>query len=364
MPRLRHFVLSLTIAIGWSVEAAECTPMVDASAGNVAAGTTLSSLDRPRSSDSVFHVADGSLAKSGMPLNSGAVVIAGRLLASPFVISRENGDVLINGEIVARFGRNVSPENQRMKRLAVSLERRLLIDESVLVFGQNVITFSDESSALEVLRTLSTTESPAVRVTTIMSSELEGIETVTSDEWQAVFASFQPDDNLSQAISNHFESFEEENESTTWQATVDTSSQVMYGLSVVGMLLVAFSSGTLLRSPPRVAIRWSEIVPSAESPGAIQRCLFFIAAYSVFDLVATLLAVKTGQFEELNPLGAGLILAPAALAFFKIFATSLGTGLLWRLKDYHGAQVASWWLCMILTLVTVRWVTVQSLFFV
>jgi len=55
---------------------------------------------------------------------------------------------------------------------------------------------------------------------------------------------------------------------------------------------------------------------------------------------------------------------PAALAAFKVSATCLGTGLLWRLKNYHGAQVASWWLCMILTLVTVRWVTVQSLFFV
>jgi len=55
---------------------------------------------------------------------------------------------------------------------------------------------------------------------------------------------------------------------------------------------------------------------------------------------------------------------PAALAAFKVSATCLGTGLLWRLKHYHGAQVASWWLCMILTLVTVRWVTVQSLFFV
>ena len=96
----------------------------------------------------------------------------------------------------------------------------------------------------------------------------------------------------------------------------------------------------------------------------MQRCLLLIAAYSLFDLIATVMALKTGHVEELNPLGVGLILAPAALAAFKVSATCLGTGLLWKLKNYHGAQVASWWLCMILTLVTVRWVTVQSLFFV
>ena len=138
----------------------------------------------------------------------------------------------------------------------------------------------------------------------------------------------------------------------------------MYGLSVVGMLLIALSAGTLLGHPPKNSGSWSRIVRSPRTLSAVRRCLILIVAYSLFDLIATLLALRTGHVEEINTFGVGLILAPAALAAFKVSATCLGAGLLWTLKNYHGAQVASWWLCMIMTLVTVRWVTVQSLFFV
>lgn len=298
----------------------------------------------------------------GIPIDCGSVVLRGQLMEPPYVITRSDDKVLVNREVVG------IATGHDARQLAARIERHLFNENWLMVFDPEVIAFVDPEEGMALVGELARANSVAENVKRIMSFELQGAETVTSGEWQTALLNFQPDESIVQ----QYHEYENEMESTNWQSKEDSeeslkvhdSTSTMYGLSVVGMLLIALSMGTLLGHPPKNSISWSRIVRSPRTLTAMQRCLFLIAAYSLFDLAATLLALKTGHVEELNPFGVGLVLAPAALAAFKVVSTCLGAGLLWKLKNYHGAQVASWWLCMVLTLVTVRWVTVQSLFFV
>ncbi len=58
-----------------------------------------------------------------------------------------------------------------------------------------------------------------------------------------------------------------------------------------------------------------------------------------------------------------MIESPALLAVFKLTSLLLACWILLRLRRYHGAQVASWWMCLVCTVLTFRWVTFNSLFF-
>ncbi len=301
---------------------------------------------------------------SGIEIQHGTVVLRGQRLESPYVVSRTDQLVLINGEVVAAAG----DSEFESRELMAHIERQLLNGECVIAFGKNIVASGYDEECMFLLGTLATADSLHRKIQLIVQSGLQGIRQVTTAEWRAALEDFVPDETLTHDYLDYESEMQSMDAVSEDEADaglqVHDSTRTMYGLSVVGMLLIALSAGTLLGNPPKNSGNWSHIVNSPRTLTAMQRCLVLIAAYSLFDLVATLLALKTGYVEEINPLGVGLILAPAALAAFKVSATCLGTGLLWRLKNYHGAQVASWWLCMILTLVTVRWVTVQSLFFV
>lgn len=301
----------------------------------------------------------------GIPINSGAVLIRGRKLNAPFVVSRDQGLVMVNGEPVSQ---EMPESSDGGKRLAARMERQLFDNRWLVVFDQGIVAYGSEESTMMLMGNLAQAGDVSEKIRHVMNATLEGLDDVTSGELNSALNAFEPDSDLvrqfelyQSEMSSMSEAAEDSVES---ELQVHDSTRTMYGLSVVGMLLIALSTGTLLGHPPKAAARWSRIIRSPRTLSAVQRCLLLIAAYSVFDLAATLLAVRTGHVEELNPFGEGLVFAPAALAAFKVAATGLGMGLLWRLRNYHGAQLASWWLCLVLTLVTVRWVTVQSLFFV
>jgi len=66
--------------------------------------------------------------------------------------------------------------------------------------------------------------------------------------------------------------------------------------------------------------------------------------------------------RELNPLASRLISDPEALVAFKVVATLLGCGVLFALRRHSRAQLASWWMCLVCTMLTFRWLMFNSMF--
>jgi hypothetical protein len=87
-----------------------------------------------------------------------------------------------------------------------------------------------------------------------------------------------------------------------------------------------------------------------------------IAALSGLDLVWTLLASHAGQMAELNPIGTQLLGNPLHLSLFKITATVASCSLLMFLRRHPRAQLATWWMCLICTVLTFRWLVLHSMF--
>lgn len=66
--------------------------------------------------------------------------------------------------------------------------------------------------------------------------------------------------------------------------------------------------------------------------------------------------------RELNPLGSRLIDDPVQLSAFKIATTLLCCTLLYALRGHATARTAAWWLCLVCTVLTFRWLVANSLF--
>ena len=132
-----------------------------------------------------------------------------------------------------------------------------------------------------------------------------------------------------------------------------------YPLTVFGMVLVVIAFGNLLSNEAPLDIQ------SSESPVMERRVKIFlmlIAAFSVLDLIWTLLASRANALTELNPIGAQLITNPIGLLAFKALVTLGAIGILFALRSHRVAQRGAWWACLICTLLTVRWLTFNSMF--
>ena len=132
-----------------------------------------------------------------------------------------------------------------------------------------------------------------------------------------------------------------------------------YPLTIFGMVLVVIAFGNLLSNEAPLDIQPSE---SPVMGRRVKIFLMLIAAFSVLDLIWTLLASRANALTELNPIGSQLIHNPIGLLAFKTLVTVGVIGILFVLRGHRVAQRGAWWACLICTLVTVRWLTFNSMF--
>ncbi|MEZ6133898.1 MAG: DUF5658 family protein [Pirellulaceae bacterium] len=135
--------------------------------------------------------------------------------------------------------------------------------------------------------------------------------------------------------------------------------QVAYPLSTCGMVLVVLATGHLLsiRPPQRHELH----LASPEAAANTVRFVAMIVAFSVLDLIWTILASQAGTMKELNPLGAKLISDPTMLVAFKLSTLTVSATILFYLRSHQRVTLAAWWLCLVLTLLTARWLMFNSL---
>ncbi len=135
-----------------------------------------------------------------------------------------------------------------------------------------------------------------------------------------------------------------------------------YPLSTLGLILVVIALGHLLSGRPQTAASSYDVDGSLEALRAVNFSVLLILALSALDLVWTLLAAQAGGMKELNPLGSRLIHDPDLLIGFKLLATFVAVGIVLVMRRFRRVQLASWWMCLICTVLAVRWLTFNSMF--
>jgi hypothetical protein len=184
----------------------------------------------------------------------------------------------------------------------------------------------------------------------------------TASEWSDWINGYRPDDAFLKVAKPIVDDIDATvDETVARHAAIGRLDSYTYPLTIAGMIMSVFPIGHLMSNPPNGGRTPDEVEMSPEVIQIVTRSLMLVVALSLLDLVWTLLASQAGTMRELNPVGGRLIDDPAKLIFFKVTMTGLAAGLMYKLRNYRRAQLASWWACLILTLLTVRWLTFNSM---
>jgi hypothetical protein len=325
-------------------------------------------------------------------IDSGYVFIDGQYLPPPYEIEETEEGVLINGLLVKAdqfpqpsrpggpglqgvgfrggpwhaSGRSFSPtgDSRRFAGGFFSLPRRvahrLESEAAIIAFADRPLLILEAGPMLQDLfRVLADRDPDSTALNSVV-----GILPVEADRDQLAdwLATYQPPAELAAHARSIIERAEAVAESNMEEiAAVRRIDRFAYPLTVAGMVLAVLASGHLLKTIPSREPR-----SSSESSPQLMRFVLISAALvfclSSLDLIWTVLAADANQIRELNPLGNRLIDKPQTLVAFKLSATLVSCALLVALRRYPSAQVASWWLCLVCTMLTFRWLLFNSMF--
>jgi hypothetical protein len=302
--------------------------------------------------------------------NRGFVFVDGEYLAPPYEIRFADGRFLVNDrEFTCQppaqefGGRGFGPPRGGMSswRSAINMvQNQLSGDGIVMSFKDQPYVQLDSTTVYELLQSMTTQAERSMRQIRVMERLPEEFD---QEVWDAWIRDFVPPDNLKQRAALWIANYDKNQEQA--QAEIRATrwmSRLAYPMSVASMVLTVLSIGHLLGGRPHAGQPTRGMDDSPAMIHALNWSLFFAAAFSTFDLVWTILASNTNQMRELNPIGSQWISDPRHLAGFKVSVTFSCLALLWLLRRHKRAQIAAWWICLILTLVTIRWLTFNSLF--
>lgn len=244
--------------------------------------------------------------------------------------------------------------------------------EELLVAGSLLIGWEDgpgrfvaPDNATYVLETLLCDAMPDEKVQSLVEGRFARL---SPSQWTDLVEDFQPTPALRERVAEAVEEdrrIVEGNHALHEQlmsAQIFRSEPVKYAVTILAMGLTVVAFGSLLSYRPAQRARWAEFDTDGDGVPIVLRNVAILFMLGVFDLALTLIAQQTGGFLEMNPLGGELIENPGALSAFKIVTLLGACFILVSLRRYRGAQIASWWLCLVCTVLTFRWLTYNSMF--
>jgi hypothetical protein len=315
--------------------------------------------------------ADGSHDVVGTPIKRGWVLLQRQWLKAPYVVSQRGGEVFINDVLIPQdkifpeFGLRGGMRGRRdgwpddpARFLHVRLESALLHHGLLIQFSDGTVGVFRDGDSQQILRTLISDKDLDAKLQVVIDL---GLDRFTSNQWQAVIESFPPTEQVLASLKAYDEAHEPEEPIDAYGIGPVQHDGANYVLTMIGMSLAVLSFGVVMSHRPQAGAKWRQINASSDSMRLVVYCAVLIVALSAFDLACTYLADRAGGFLEVNPIAKSLLASPLHLVAFKVGFTALSVTLLLKLRRYHGMQIASWWLCLALTLLTVRWVAFHSL---
>ena len=243
--------------------------------------------------------------------------------------------------------------------------QQLAADSIVMSFAdQPLVVFGSSGPTYDLLKALTSAdeatdgESKPVSPVSFLDKLPDGFDPGVWENW---ISGYDPPADLRKRAHTLVASYDA-NERDAMMAIAATKrlNAWAYPLTLSMMVVTVLALGHLLGGRPHAGKSTAGIDDSPEMLRALNWSLIFVVLLSLLDLTWTILVGQAGQMRELNPVGSHLIQDPRHLAGFKIGATLPSLGLLWLLRRHKRAQVAAWWICLILVFVAFRWVTVNS----
>ena len=294
----------------------------------------------------------------------GFVFVNGRYVDAPYRFRADDTRLFINDmpfdqSSLEGLASKKTLQNGRMLQRASRLLRQTLESGGVVIlFAESPVVQIYGTDSDDLLRVLVDDEARA----SFSITDLRRVNTVSIDQeaWKTFVRDFECPQELrkrADGILTGLQAIEESNAAQiSARRTLESSA---YPLTVVGMMLVVAAFGHLLSFKPDSE---GEATEPRIANRAVTRSLALVAALSALDLIWTLIVSRAGDMKELNPLGAALMDDPFALIAMKTIATLTAVVLLFGLRQYRVAQQGAWWACLICTLLTVRWLTFNSMF--
>lgn len=328
--------------------------------------------------------ADADWSHRGFVSWQGYVFLDGQYLEPPYRVERVGMRVEVNGELLQNVKREVAESDElgfdvaslmvsrpRMGRFRRRFEPRgeppfgelaslAIGDIVILTSGKPVVLLDGAREGQDLLYTLALDRARRDVNSVLADSKL------SSDQRQIVaqlVADFEPTESfLTRSVPQVERQVSTQKRNDSAMLANVWIGRLNYPLTLFAMFVVVISFGHLLNNRPYIDIALEESTRQQLAHQTVVRSLLIVGCLSVVDLAWTILAAQTGMMREINPLGNGLIHDPLLLVLFKVAMVSLATGLIYRLYRQPLAQAASWWSCLVLTLVTARWLTFSSMF--
>ncbi len=176
-------------------------------------------------------------------------------------------------------------------------------------------------------------------------------------EWQRWLTSVAASPDLTERAAPHV---------SQWTATIAANEgqavarqrleSLWYPLTLLGMVLVVLAFGQLLWFRPGVQMVAAEGHTPLSPETATFRCVILIVMMGLLDLSLTVLAHQANAMMEVNPIGNRVLSSIPALISFKLGLTAFAAGVLYYARREKIAQFAAWWGCLVMCLLTARWV--------
>jgi hypothetical protein len=305
---------------------------------------------------------------------TGYLFVGGEYIHPPYEIRFEDDRLTVNGRTlecqpppreVGVRGPGPGPRGpegrpQSWRLIVNELQGQLNADLAVVAFADQPYVVLDSTATYDMLKSMMMKNGRSVRLMSVRDRLPEGFDRRVWDDWLDEFAA--PAALLQRAAALVVEYEAAERAANAEMRATRLLNQLSYPLAVSGMVACVLALGHLLGGRPHARQPAIGLDESPEMIHSLNWSLLFVIALSFLDLTWTILAANAGQMSELNPIGSQLMENPQHLAGFKIGITLPSVALLWLLRRYKRAQVAAWWVCLILTFVTIRWLTLSPLY--
>ncbi len=296
-------------------------------------------------------------------VNRGFIILEGEYLELPYTFEGRRNDLRLNGISLVDNGVNLEMYQGDWVSAANELAS-WLGENNTLVLSRSLppALLPRAHAGFDLLRLLHDDGLISKAETPELFNWLEMCEADIST-WQTVHASFRGSGEFSQRYDQEYQLFVTQYEgSEASSMRLRWEQRLAYPLTITAMILIVISIGHLLSYRPQDLSEPIASLLRTNVDRVIRFNLGLVALFSVLDLMWTLLSNSAGTMAEINPIAKPLMDSPLLLTGFKLTLTAIAVGLLYQLRRWPIARSASWWACLVLTLVTARWVLFNSMF--